>query len=138
MTLVLSFGAVAQQCDMPPAREPLDQAQRERLPVILDAAAARIDRPIHEQFGAVTASEFGPRHAISQPCLEKSLARSQGWHPDVITAGRQAPAAKTRHQNSKTVGVSADRTPDRFGLEHLVPDPFIVVSPTPAMSRALR
>jgi len=133
VTPILVFRAMAHQRDMARAGEPLDETQSEFLSVILDAAAARIDGPVHEQFGSVPASKLGPRESASLTSLEEPLARSQGRHPDVVAARRHTAATKARCQNPKTIGLSVDRTPHRFGLEHQVRISFRVsVSPTAA------
>ena len=60
VTVLLILGALTHQRDVPATCKPLDESQRELLPVILDGQAARIDRPIHEQFGSVASSELRP------------------------------------------------------------------------------
>src|SRR6185295_11379356 len=56
----LVFGAVAHEGDPIPARELLDQTERELLTVILDRAAPRINGPVHEQLPAIFPNESGP------------------------------------------------------------------------------
>ena len=65
VTVLLVFGALTHQRDVPAMCEPLDEPQRELLPVILDGPTARIDRPIHEQFGSVAGRELRPRDSAS-------------------------------------------------------------------------
>lgn len=60
MTPFLIFRTVAHEGDTPSARELLEQTQCEFLSVILDTAATRVDWPIYEQFGSITARELGP------------------------------------------------------------------------------
>jgi hypothetical protein len=60
MTAVLIFRAVAHQSDVTGTGKALNESQRKFLPVILDAAATRIDRPVHEDFGSIPAGELRP------------------------------------------------------------------------------
>ena len=60
VTVFLVFGALTEQRDVPATCEPLDESQCELLPVILNGPAARIDWPIHEQFGSVAGGELRP------------------------------------------------------------------------------
>ena len=67
VTPFLIFRAVTHEGDVPRARELLEQTQCEFLPVILDTAAARVDWPIHEQFGSIAARELGLRDSAGLP-----------------------------------------------------------------------
>ena len=60
MALRLLLRTVAHECYATATAEPLDEAQRELLAVILDGPAARIDGPVHEQLAPVLSHELRP------------------------------------------------------------------------------
>lgn len=66
----------------------------------------------------VPARKVDPRYLPSLEGPEKLLARSEGWHPDVVAARRQATATKAGRENPKTVSLSTNRAVHRFGVEH--------------------
>ena len=119
VTTVLVLCAVAQQRDVTVARELLEKTQGELLSVILDAPTTGIDRAVHEHLRPVVGSEPGPGDSAGLTGSEKSLARSQRWHPHVVTIDWQRAAAKASGQYTKAIGLSIDRAPDGFRLEHL-------------------
>ena len=84
VTTVLVLCAMAHQRDVTVVREPFEKAQGELLSVILDALTAGIDRTVHKHFGAIIGSEPGPGDSTDLTRSEKSLTRSQTWHPHVV------------------------------------------------------
>jgi hypothetical protein len=115
VTLCLIFSAVAHERYMTRTGQRLEQAQCELLTMVLDAATARIDRPIQEELRPVATREPGPRYSAGQVRLEQSLAGPQRRHPDVIACGRHTAATETSRKNPETIGLAIDRAPDGFG-----------------------
>src|SRR5919201_2401052 len=84
VALRLIFRAVAHQRHAAAAREPLDEAQRELLSVVLDRAAPRVHRAVHEQLATILAEELRPRDAARLTVPKETLARTERRHPHVV------------------------------------------------------
>jgi len=118
VTLRRVFGAMAHQRHGLPASQLLDQPKREFLPVILDGAASRVNRPVHEQLAAILPQERPPADSSRLDSSEQPLAWTKRGHPDVVPARRKPAAAKPRRENPKSIATPVDGTPDGFGANH--------------------
>ena len=63
VTLLLVFGAVAQERHIATPRKPPDQPERELLTVVLDRRIASIDNPGRLELGPILTCELGPGDA---------------------------------------------------------------------------
>lgn len=134
MTPFLIFRTVAHEGDMPRARELLEQTQCEFLSVILDTAAARVDWPIHEQFGSITARDWA--HEIRPACpafRSLSLGASDGIHTSYRFVGIARPRKRVARIRSPSaflmIGLHTDLV---FSMGSI---PVLTVSPTRGFSR---
>src|SRR5262245_27560968 len=118
VTLLLVFGAVTHERNVPFAGKLLDEAQRELLAVVLDRPALTVDRAVEKQFPPVGPSECGPRDLSGQKVPQQTLARSQARNPHVVARRGHPASAETRDEKAQAVLPAVYGRPDGFGREH--------------------
>src|SRR3990167_9569546 len=118
VALALILGAMAQERDVADSGEPLDEAKREFLAVILDGAASLIDRPVQEKLVPIRHRKPGPRQRSSLALAQDPLARAKARHPHIVAGHGQAATTKSRGENPEPIGLSVDGRPYGLGLEH--------------------
>ena len=84
MALLLIFGAVTHQRHTASSRELLHQSQRKLLTMVLNGSTALVDGAIKEELLSVFAGELLARDSLFLAGAQKSLARTQIGHPDVV------------------------------------------------------
>jgi hypothetical protein len=77
MALPLVLCAMAHERDTATPGEPFDEPERELLAVILDCAASRINRAVHEQFAAVLPDKLWPGDAACLAVSKESFTRTK-------------------------------------------------------------
>src|SRR3989338_6638191 len=106
VALALILGAMAQERDVADSGEPLDEAKREFLAVILDGTASLIDRPVQEKLCPILYRKPGPWQCCSLAPAQALLARPKTRHPHVVAGRRQTATTKSRGENPEPVGLS--------------------------------
>src|SRR5882672_6213688 len=114
----LVLGAVAQKRHVLALREPLDQAQRELLAMILDGTAPLVDRAVEKKLGPVLLRERLPRDRAFLQRPKGPLARAEAGHPDVVARCGDASAAESGHENAQAVTAAIDGRANALRFQH--------------------